>query len=101
LLQDIGEGVFDCGGYQADGTLSADAQVLYVTADTVNTVTLDVITNSKGTTTTYTGLANILSGRQKGYDMTPLVIRMVGEITADDIDGLNSSGYLQVKGVIM
>lgn len=98
---DIGEGVFDCGGYQTDGTLSADAQVLYVTADTVNTVTLDVITNSKGTTTTYTGLANILSGRQKGYDMTPLVIRMVGEITADDIDGLNSSGYLQVKGVIM
>ena len=36
--------------------------------------------------------------RQKGYDKTPLIIRMVGEIKGSDIEGLNSNGYLQIKG---
>jgi pectate lyase len=95
---DIGNGVYGCGGYNADGTLSEDAQVLYITADTVNTVTLDVITSSKGKLTTCTGLADILTARKKGYDLTPLVIRVIGEITSSDIDGLNSNGYLEIKG---
>ena len=86
------------GGYNDDGTIPSNAQILYVSADTVNTVTLDVITNSKGSTTTCTGLTDILAKRQKGYDKTPLIIRMVGTITASDITGLNSNGYLQLKG---
>lgn len=96
--KDVGKGVLGCGGYQADGTLAADAQVIYVTGKNVNTVALDVITNSKGATTACTGLANIMAARQKGYDLRPLVIRIVGEIKASEISGLNSSGYLQVKG---
>ena len=75
-----------------------NATVLYVTADNVNKITADVITNSKGTKTKCTGLVDILAKRQKGYDKTPLIIRMVGEIKGSDIEGLNSNGYLQIKG---
>lgn len=86
------------GGYNDDGTVPANAKIIYITSETANTVTADVITNSKGTTTTCTGIANILAARQKGYDKTPLIIRMVGELKASDISGLNSNGYLQLKG---
>ncbi|AGX44552.1 pectate lyase family protein [Clostridium saccharobutylicum] len=86
------------GGYNDDGTVPSNAQVIYITADTVNTVTAKVVTNNKGTKTTCKGLADILAKRQKGYDKTPLIIRMVGEIKASDVSGLNEKGYLQLKG---
>ncbi len=86
------------GGYNNDGTVPSNAQIIYITSKTANTVTLAVITSSSGTKTTYTGLVNILSGRQKGYDKTPLIIRIIGQVKGADISGLNSSGYLQVKG---
>ena len=86
------------GGYNDDGTVAEDATILYVTADNINTVKADVITNSKGAKTTCTGLVDILSKRQKGYDKSHLIIRIIGEIKASDISGLNSSGYLQLKG---
>ena len=86
------------GGYNDDGTVAEDAQIIYITAENVNTVQTDVITNSKGTKTTTTGLVNILSARGKGYDKRPLIIRMIGQINGSDINGLNSSGYIQIKG---
>lgn len=86
------------GGYNDDGTVAEEATILYVTADNINTVKADVITNSKGAKTTCTGLVDILSKRQKGYDKSHLIIRVIGEIKASDISGLNSSGYLQLKG---
>lgn len=86
------------GGYNNDGTLAKDAQVVYITANTVNTVKLDVITNAKGKATTCTGLTDILAKRQKGYDKRPLVIRLVGEIKSEDITGINAKGYVQLKG---
>lgn len=86
------------GGYNNDGTLADNAQIIYITADTVNTVKLDVITNSKGKVTSCTGLTDILSKRQKGYDKRPLIIRLVGEIKKADISGLNGKGYIQIKG---
>ncbi|AQR94278.1 pectate lyase family protein [Clostridium saccharoperbutylacetonicum] len=86
------------GGYKDDGTVASNAKILYITASNVNTVTADVITNAKGSKTTCTGIVNILAARQKGYDKSPLIIRMVGEIKGSDINGLNSSGYLQLKG---
>ena len=86
------------GGYNDDGSVPANAQVLYISKDNVNTIELDVITNSKGTLTSCTGLVDILAKREKGYDKTPLIIRMVGEIKKSDINGLNSNGYLQLKG---
>jgi len=86
------------GGYNDDGTIPKNASIIYVTAANINTVQADVISNSKGSKTKCTGLIDILAKRQKGYDKTPLIIRMVGEIKNSDIKGLNSSGYLQLKG---
>ncbi|MGG1618003.1 pectate lyase [Paenibacillus sp. NRS-1782] len=87
------------GAYNEDGTLKNGAQVLYVTSETAQTVTLDVKINSSGRVQTGVGLGEILALRQKGYDTAPLAIRFIGKVTADDMRGqLNSSGYLQVKG---
>ncbi len=86
------------GGYNNDGTVPSNAQILYITSTNTNTVTLSVITSSSGTKTTYTGLANIMTGRQKGYDKTPLIIRLIGQVKGSEISGLNSNGFLQVKG---
>ncbi|HEX9062283.1 MAG TPA: dockerin type I domain-containing protein [Clostridia bacterium] len=86
------------GGYNNDGTVPDNAAILYITPATANTVTASVITSSSGTKTTCTGLTDILSARQKGYDKTPLIIRLIGQIKGSDITGLNSSGYVQVKG---
>ena len=84
------------GAYNDDGTVPSNAQIVYVTDETKDSVTLDVITNSKGSKTTCKGLTDILTKRQKGYDTTPLIIRLVGQI--NDPSGLNSNGYLQIKG---
>lgn len=86
------------GGYNDDGSVPDNAQIIYITADNVNSVQANVISNKKGTETTCTGLVDILSKRQKGYDKRPLIIRMIGEIKGSDISGLNSSGYVQFKG---
>jgi pectate lyase len=87
------------GAYQENGTLKDGAQIIYITADTAKTVTLDVIVNKSGKKQTATGIGEILTLRQKGYDKTPLAIRFIGKITNNDLAGqLNSSGYLQVKG---
>ncbi|EHB50703.1 pectate lyase [Paenibacillus lactis] len=87
------------GAYNDDGTLKDGAQVIYVTSETARTVTLDVKINSSGGVQTGVGIGEILTLRQKGYDTTPLAIRVIGKVTDDDMSGqLNSSGYLQVKG---
>lgn len=87
------------GAYNEDGTLKSNAQVIYITSETAKTVTLDVIVNSSGSKQTGVGIAEILNLRQKGYDITPLAIRLIGKISSSDMSGqLNSSGYLQVKG---
>lgn len=87
------------GAYNDDGTLKDGAEVVYVTSDTAQTVTLDVVVSSSGKVQTATGIGEILTLRQKGYDTTPLAIRFIGQVTDSDMSGeLNSNGYLQVKG---
>lgn len=87
------------GAYNNDGTLKSGAKVFYVTADTAATITTDVITSSKGSTTSYTGLQAIITAYQKGYDSTPVAFRFVGTVTADDVDGFDSSPEgIQIKG---
>lgn len=69
------------GAYNEDGTLKDNAVVLYITENTKDTVSLDVVTGSKGEVTSYTGLQAILYGFKKGKDSRPLDVRLVGNIT--------------------
>lgn len=87
------------GAYNDDGTLKNGAKVIYVTAQTARTVTCEVKTSSNGAPQTFTGLQTILDARQKGYDKTPLAIRIIGTIEAADMDKFSSSSEgLQLKG---
>ena len=87
------------GAYKNDGTLKDGAKVIYVWADNAKTVTLDVTTNNKGGTTTGKGLQDIVYLYQKGYETTPLAIRIIGTIKDGDMDRFDSSAEgLQVKG---
>ncbi|MCM1092832.1 MAG: pectate lyase [Lachnospiraceae bacterium] len=86
------------GAYNNDGTLKAGAKVFYVTSKSAKTITTQVITSSKGNTTTYTGIQDILDGYLKGYDNTPIVFRIVGCLHYDDIDKFSSSAEgIQIK----
>ena len=87
------------GAYNDDGTLKDGARVLYVTRYTAKTVTCSVITNDKGGTTTCKGLQSIIDAYQKGYDKTPLAVRLIGKISLSDLDHISSSAEgLQIKG---
>lgn len=96
-------GTTGIGAYNNDGTLKANARVVYVWANNAKTVSLDVATNSKGSTATYTGLQQIIYGYQKGdangsYDKRPLCVRIIGTIKDTDIDTFLSNEGIQVKG---
>ena len=65
------------GAYNMDGTPKAGAKILYVTSDNVNSLTCDVAIDKKGPKT-YTGLTEILKARGKGYEDTPMIIRIIG-----------------------
>lgn len=85
------------GAYTMDGTPKEGARVLYVSAETVNSITCDVA-DSKGKLASYTGLANILSAYGKGYDKTPLIIRVIGAVKAEDFEGLKDGNYINLQG---
>ena len=69
------------GAYNEDGTLRENAQVLYITETTKDTVSLEVVKDNKGRTETATGLQNILNLYKKGMDSRPLDVRFIGQIT--------------------
>ncbi|MGJ5640767.1 T9SS type A sorting domain-containing protein [Formosa sp. S-31] len=71
------------GAYNADGTPKADAVVLYITENSKNTVSLDVIGANSNPCV---GLQAILDGFKKGKDSRPLIIRLIGQIK--DLDYL-------------
>ncbi len=87
------------GAYNDDGTLKANARVIYVTAATAKTVSLDVITGKNGKSETLTGMQAIINGYQKGLETRPLAVRLIGTVRDTDTDELLSSGEgLQIKG---
>lgn len=86
------------GAYNPDGTLKEGSDVLYITKNTVNTVSLDVVKDKKGNTQKQTGLANILSAIGKGYHKTPLAIRIIGTVADTDFYGLKDGNYLNLQG---
>ena len=94
------------GAYNADGTLKANAIVIYVTNDNFNSVKLTVKKNAKGETIDLLGVQAIVdtSGYWKYASFNndaPLVIRIIGKI---DTAGFPSGSWgssaegLQVKG---
>ena len=83
------------GAYNLDGTLKDNAVVLYLTEQSKNTMKLNVVTSSKGSSETLIGLQNILNGFKKGYDTRPLCIRVIGKVT--DLDILES-GDIVIDG---
>lgn len=86
------------GAYDTTGRLKPNARVLYVTAQTAKTVTLDMKVGSNKSET-MTGLQAILQRFEKGYEDRPLCVRVIGTITADDMDYFESSAEgLQIKG---
>ena len=84
------------GGYNIDGTPKANAKIICVTANTVNTVTCEV--SDGKTVSTYTGLASIISACGKDKTHTPLIVRVVGTVKNTDIDGLKDGNYLNFEG---
>lgn len=85
------------GAYNNDGTLKQDAVVLYLTENTKKTMTLDVTTDAKGTKTACTGISEILTALQKGYEKRPLCIRVIGQVTIDGINGSGDANNLHFK----
>ena len=88
-----------CGAYNADGTLKDGANVLYITEDNFDTVTL-TLKDKNNKDYTATGLADICytigQAAQKGYSNPPLAIRFLGTIN-DNHNGLASKQILETK----
>ena len=83
------------GAYNDDGTLKKDAQVIYVTPETAKTCT--AVVNGKEVT----GFQSFLDAKQSAgtKDTSPLDFRIVGCVTADDVDHFSSSAEgIQLKG---
>lgn len=83
------------GAYNDNGTLKSNAQVIYVTSETAKTCTA-VINGQE-----YTGFQSILDAKQSAgtKDTSPLDFRIVGCVTAEDVDHFSSSSEgIQVKG---
>lgn len=66
------------GAYNVDGTLKANAVVIYITQNTKNTVSMNV---TGATANPCVGLQNILDAFKKGNDTRPLAVRLIGNIT--------------------
>ena len=88
------------GAYKNDGTLKDNAKVIYVTANNAKTVSTTVKVGSKASNTQLCeGLQTIIDAYQKGYETTPLDIRIIGTIKKENLDHMSSSAEgLQVKG---
>lgn len=86
------------GAYNKDGSLKSNAKVIYVTKDNAKTVSVDITT--KNGTETYTGLQNILRNSTLKTATTDLAldIRVIGKLSKDDLDAIDSSAEgLQIK----
>lgn len=84
------------GAYNDDGTLKSNAVVLYLTEDTKNTMTMSVQT-AASKFTDCTGIGEILSAMQKGYEQRPIAIRIVGTVTASGVTTSGDSNNLLLK----
>ncbi|MDR3283784.1 MAG: Ig-like domain-containing protein [Treponema sp.] len=86
------------GAYTTDGVLKANARVIYVTEATKATVMLAVKTAASKEESA-TGLQNIITLYEKGYEDRPLAVRLVGSVTDANAAGfLDGEKSLMIKG---
>jgi pectate lyase len=85
------------GAYKADGTLKDNAQVLYVTEQNKNTISLAVKTASNGNTTASTGVGTIVKSLEKGYEDRPIVFRFIGKVTDVGMNFEDGGGDVNIK----
>lgn len=81
------------GAYNLNGTLKANAVIIYITQATKNTVSLNV---TGANANPCVGLQTILDGFKKGNDSRPLVVRLIGNIT-DPSYLLNGDAVIENK----
>lgn len=74
------DGATALGGYNADGTVKDDALVFYITNDNKDSITCDIVTNSKGQLTSCTGLGAIIKAMEKGYETRSFIFRFIGHV---------------------
>ena len=87
---------YEPGAYKADGTLKANAKVLYVTKNNAKTISTDVAGAAQNPCV---GLQAIIAAYEKGQDQTPIAFRFIGLIKKADLDAIGSSEEgIQVKG---
>ena len=67
------------GAYNEDGTLKADATVVYVTNATKDTVKV-TLPDKKGNATELTGIQNIITNLKSNTKVGPVAIRFIGNI---------------------
>ncbi len=84
------------GAYNEDGTLKANADVIYVTEETKDTITYETTVDAKGNKETATGLSNIIA-MLKGSYSNPVAIRFIGNIT-DPANLKNGDLYIDAVG---
>ena len=99
------------GAYNDDGTLKDNAMVIYVTEDTKNTVALSYggktvygignILNSRGAASSSEGLSNSNDDILEDLGMAdiPLVVRIIGEVTAGDSNTSNNPPSENIVGL--
>ncbi|MBR4599371.1 MAG: hypothetical protein IKO39_04910, partial [Treponema sp.] len=86
------------GAYNKDGSLKSNAKVIYVTKDNAKTVSVEIPTKSGNVA--YTGLQNILrnSTLKTATEDISLDIRIIGKLSKDDLDTIDSSAEgIQIK----
>lgn len=87
------------GAYNNDGTLKDGANVIYVTEENFDTVSLSLI-NKDNKTENAVGvpaICNAMGGAaNRGYSNPPLAIRFLGTIS-DNHAGLDSNSYIELK----
>ena len=89
------------GAYKNDGTLKEGAKVLYVHAQNIATVEMDVAIDKKGVTRHCVGLQHIITAYEKGFADQPLDIRIIGTVEASQLDSMGSKEEgLQIKGKV-
>ena len=69
------------GAYNEDGTLKSGAIVLYLTDQTKDSMTADIVTGSNGQTSAVRGVQEILNAVKKGYETRPVCLRVIGTVT--------------------